>query len=130
MDIRWKQRFFNFKKAFEQLTEFIEKGDLNKFEKQGLIKCFEYSHELAWNVLKDYLSDEGIQGLIGSKSSTREAFRLGLIHNGQVWMDMIESRNQSVHTYDENSAHKLASLIVLKYYGELKDFYLKMEELL
>ena len=58
-DIRWKQRFSNLEKAFGQLTEFIEKGELNKFELQGLIQCFEYTFELGWKVMKDYLENEG-----------------------------------------------------------------------
>jgi hypothetical protein len=66
-DIRWKQRFSNYKKALLQLTKFIDKGKLNELQKQGLIQAFEYTHELAWNVLKDYLQDQGIQNITGSK---------------------------------------------------------------
>jgi hypothetical protein len=54
-DIRWEQRFSNFRKALSQLTRFIEKGDLSELEQQGLIKAFEYTFELAWNTMKDYL---------------------------------------------------------------------------
>ena len=68
-DIRWKQRFSNYKKALAQLTKFIDEDELNELEKQGLIKAFEYTHELAWNLLKDYLQDQGIQNITGSKDS-------------------------------------------------------------
>ena len=61
MGIRWKQRFENFNKAFEQLKEFTEISELNKFEKQGFIQCFEYTFELAWKVLKDYLEYNGFE---------------------------------------------------------------------
>ena len=89
-DIRWKQRFENFEKALSQLAKFISKGELNDLEEQGLIQSFEYTHELAWNVMKDFLTFEGIQNIIGSRSATREAFNKGLTEEGQIWMDMIE----------------------------------------
>jgi hypothetical protein len=63
-DIRWKQRFSNYKKALAQLTKFIEKGELNELEEQGLIQSFEYTHELAWNLLRDYLRDQGTQDIL------------------------------------------------------------------
>ena len=129
-DVRWQQRFSNFEKAFNQLVEFIEIGKLNKFEEQGLIKCFEYTHELAWNVMRDFLLEEGIQNVIGSRSSTKEAFNKNLITNGQIWMDMIESRNQTVHIYNEITAGKIASDITTIYYPVLKDFYYKMKSML
>lgn len=129
-DIRWQQRFANFEKAVAQLTEFIEKGELNKFEEQGLVKCFEYTHELAWNVMKDFLTDEGIKDIFGSKTATKQAFNKGLIDNGEVWMDMIESRNESVHTYNEETADKIVSEIVNNYYSEIVGFRNKMKSLL
>ena len=129
-DIRWQQRFANFEKALAQLTEFIEKGELNKFEEQGLVKCFEYNHELAWNVMKDFLTEDGIKDIYGSKTATKQAFNKGLINNGEVWMEMIESRNESVHTYNEETADKIASKIVNDYYAELASFSSKMKSLL
>ncbi len=129
-DIRWQQRFQNYEKAFAQLTEFIEKGNLNKFEEQGLIKSFEYTHELAWNVMKDFLTEEGIKDVFGSKSATKQAFNKGLIQSGQIWMDMIESRNQSVHTYNQETADRIANNIVYNYYTLLTAFRDKMKSLL
>ena len=81
-DIRWKQRFDNFGKAFLELREAVDLAaarPLSKLEKQGAIQGFEYTHELAWNVLKDYLEYQGIVGLIGSRDTTRAAFQRGLI---------------------------------------------------
>ncbi len=129
-DIRWQQRFTNFEKALAQLTEFIEKGVLNKFEEQGLVKCFEYTHELAWNVMKDFLTEEGIKDVFGSKTATKQAFNKGLIDNGEVWMDMIESRNESVHTYNEETADKIAFKILNDYYSEIVDLRNRMKTLL
>lgn len=118
-DIRWKQRFDNFQRALHQLTlaiELIKQRPLSDLEQQGLIQGFEFTHELAWNVLKDYLEMEGIQGLVGSRSTVREAFKRGLVRDGEVWMDMIEKRNLSSHTYNQTVANTLAAAIVERYY--------------
>jgi nucleotidyltransferase substrate binding protein (TIGR01987 family) len=113
-DIRWKQRFDNYKRALHQLTlavQLLEQRPLSDLEKQGMIQSFEFTHELAWNVLKDYLEYEGIQGLVGSRSAVREAFKRGLIADGEAWMDMIEKRNLSSHTYNLEVATQLVSAI-------------------
>lgn len=118
-DIRWQQRFANFRKALQQLQEAVElseQRDLTKLEKQGVIQAFEFTHELAWNVLKDYLQDQGNQNIRGSKDATREAFKVALIANGEEWMAMIQSHNISSHTYDEQTAEKLVAAIVAQYF--------------
>ena len=91
-DIRWIQRFANYQKAFNQLSKFIEKGELNELEEQGLIKSFEYTHELAWNTLKDLLESRGNRKILGSKDAIRLSFRLNLIENGDAWMEMTKDR--------------------------------------
>lgn len=78
-DIRWRQRFQNFEKAYLQLEKFVEKEELNEFEDQGLIKCFEYTYELAWNLMKDYLVYQGVVGIIGSRDAIRQAYNLEII---------------------------------------------------
>jgi len=118
-DIRWKQRFDNYTRALHQLTmavQLMEQRPLSDLEKQGLIQGFEFTHELAWNVLKDYLEHEGIQGLVGSRSAVREAFKRGLITDGEAWMDMLEKRNLSSHTYNIEVAIELVSAIRDSYY--------------
>jgi nucleotidyltransferase substrate binding protein (TIGR01987 family) len=110
-DIRWKQRFANYQKALKQLGRFIEKGELNELEEQGLIQAFEYTHELAWNVLRDYLLDKGHQNLHGSRDATREAFKLDLLEDGEGWMDMIRDRNRTSHTYNQETADAIAANI-------------------
>ena len=118
-DIRWKQRFDNYKRALYQLTfavRLMQQRPLSDLELQGVIQGFEFTHELAWNVLKDYLEFEGIQGLIGSRSTVREAFKRGLIVDGEAWMDMIEKRNLSSHTYNQDVAETLVSAIQGSYY--------------
>jgi len=118
-DIRWKQRFNNYSRAFQTLVAAVELArtrDLSDLEEQGLIQSFEFTHELAWNVLRDYLEDKGIVGLIGSKDATRTAFKNGLIENGDAWMKMIEDRNRTSHTYDEAVARSVVENILNSYF--------------
>ena len=78
-DIRWKQRLDNYNRALSQLSAAVHlaaKRPLSELEKQGVIQGFEFVHELAWNLLKDFLEYEGIQGLVGSRSTVREAFKI------------------------------------------------------
>lgn len=125
-DIRWQQRFANYQKALAQLQKFIAKGELNELEIQGLIQCFEYTHELAWNVMKDYLTEQGVQNLFGSKNASKEAFRLGLIHDSTYWAEMIEDRNKSVHTYNEATAKHIMQNITKHYVHLFHSFEQKM----
>jgi nucleotidyltransferase substrate binding protein (TIGR01987 family) len=131
-DIRWIQRFQNFKKAFQQLSDaaaLVKQRPLSELEQQGLIKGFELTHELAWNVLKDYLEAQGFTGLIGSRGATREAFKNGLIAEGEAWMEMIESRNKSTHTYDCKTAEAIARAITTSYVPEFDKFQKKFVDL-
>ena len=131
-DIRWIQRLSNFNKAFTQLAEAVllaEQRNLSKLEEQGLIQAFEFTHELAWNILKDFLEDRGVNNLFGSKDATREAFRTGLIEHGDIWMDMIKSRNLTTHTYDESTAAEIGSAVIHSYFAEFEDFQAKMTKL-
>lgn len=118
-DIRWKQRFNNYLKALQTLTEAVELAQqrpLTKLEQQGLIQGFEFTHELAWNVLKDYLDAQGFVGLIGSRNATRQAFKDALIQDGDAWMDMIKARNLTSHTYNTAIASDIAGNILSRFY--------------
>jgi nucleotidyltransferase substrate binding protein (TIGR01987 family) len=117
-DIRWIQRFANYQKALGQLLEAVslsETRPLSNLEAQGFIHAFEFTHELAWNTLKDFLEYHGAQSLYGLKDVTREAYKAGLIENGEVWMKMIQSRNLTSHTYEEATATDIQKVIVEKY---------------
>jgi len=126
-DIRWKQRFANYSKALRQLTRFVGKGDLNEFEQQGLIQCFEYTYELAWNCLKDIFEAQGEVGIIGSRDAFRLAFNRGVIENGETWMEMIKSRVLTSHTYNEDVADDISKKIVDEYYPEFIRLQLRLE---
>jgi nucleotidyltransferase substrate binding protein (TIGR01987 family) len=127
-DIRWKQRFANFKKATAQLTEFIQKVELNKFEVQGLIQCFEYTFELAWKTMKDYLEQEGFN-VKSPRTTIKTAFQTELIEDGHAWIDALEKRNLMAHTYDEQRAMEAEKLIREKYYQIILKLCEKLEEL-
>ncbi|MBM3197844.1 MAG: nucleotidyltransferase [Chlamydiae bacterium] len=130
-DIRWQQRLSNYHKALYQLQEAVElshKRPLSNLEKQGTIQCFEYSHELAWKTLKDFLESHGVQDLLGSKDVVREAFHLGLLQEGDVWMEMIRSRNQTSHIYDEKVAEEIAQLVITVYFPRLQLLARLLEE--
>jgi len=131
-DVRWIQRFTHFVKALSQLKEAVELAQqrpLSRLEAQGMIQAFEFTHELAWNTLKDFLEDRGVQGLYGSKDATRAAFKAGLIENGEAWMDMIQSRNLTTHTYDEATAAQIISAIRSTYFPEFEALRVKLDEL-
>jgi len=120
--VRWKQRFVSYKKAVRQLIIAVElkrQRQLSELETQGLIQSFEYCHELAWKVLKDFFTFQGINNnILGSRDAIREAFSCQLITNGDVWMQMITSRNQTSHTYDATMANIVADQITKLYYQQ------------
>lgn len=124
-DVRWRQRFQNFRRAFAQLSKaaaLAAERELSELEQQGLIQAFEFTHELAWTTIKDFLESRGTTNLYGSKDATREAFAKGLIDDGDEWMDMIESRNQTSHTYNEETADEIADAILSRYLAAFDAF--------
>ncbi len=128
-DIRWQQRFSNYRRALAQLGRFVQHQHLNELEKQGLIQAFEYTHELAWKTLSDFLKSRGTVELYGSKDATRDAFKAGLIGHGEIWMDMIASRNLSSHTYNQEVADRIVEQIVSHYYPAFCALEGKLSEL-
>jgi len=132
-NIRWIQRFDNYSKALSQLLkadELKQQRNLSDLETQGFIQAFEFTHELAWNVLKDYIEHTGGQTLIGSKDTTREAFQKGLISNGEAWMDMIKSRNLTSHTYNQDTSLLIINNITLHYVPCFIELSKKMKSLI
>lgn len=144
-DIRWEQRFANYRKALHKLTQAVEyiKGnfpnagtetenttvDLDEIIKEGLIQRFEYTHELAWNVMKEYAEYQGTFDMKGSRDATRQGFKMKLFTNGEIWMDMIKSRNSSSHTYNEETADEIYTKIISLYYPAFVEFEKNMDAL-
>ena len=119
-DVRWQQRLDSYRRALLQLQSAVtlsHERALSELEQQGLIQAFEFTHELAWNVMKDYFAYQGTPDITGSRDAVREAFQKGLVEDGEGWMEMIKSRNQTSHTYQQKVADEIAGNIV-----ELKTF--------
>src|SRR6266567_2071557 len=131
-DIRWWQRFSHYQKALLQLSKAVElsrQRPLSELEKQGLIKAFEFTHELAWNVLKDYFEYQGNTSITGSRDATREAFQRNLITDGEEWMEMIQSRNKTSHTYNQDVADEIAGKVTALYYNLFRAFEKRMQDM-
>ena|ERR1022692_4903524 len=126
-DIRWKQRFSNFKKALVQLEKFSGHQKLNEMEEQGLIKAFEYTYELGWNVLKDYLESIGYTEIRGAVDSIRQAFKVNLISDGEAWMDMYRDRNKTSHTYNSSTPDDVIAAIKSSHIRQFKELEKMME---
>jgi nucleotidyltransferase substrate binding protein (TIGR01987 family) len=130
--VRWVQRLSHYRQALEQLTAAVklsESRELSDLEKQGLIQAFEFSHELAWNVMKDYFDYQGGNLITGSRDATREAFNKGILQSADVWMEMIKSRNQTSHTYNKKTADEITKQIRSQYHAELVKFLNQMTEI-
>ena len=110
-------------------VELASSRELSDLEKQGVIQGFEFTFELAWNVMKDYLEEKGITGIIGSKDTVRHAFNKGLIEEGQIWMDIIKDRNIASHIYDDETAESLFVEIINNYYCQFNALKEKMSSL-
>ena len=131
-DIRWIQRFANYRKALhrlEQAVEIIVRQDadeaVKELLKEGLIQRFEYTHELAWKVMKDYAEYQGYTDVRGSRDAFRKALEMGLIQDRR-WMESIEDRNLTSHNYDDETAHEINRRIVLLYHPLFQSFEKEM----
>ncbi|WP_404363767.1 nucleotidyltransferase substrate binding protein [Marinobacter sp.] len=130
-DVGWHQDFQNYRKASGQLDEAVllmTERELSRLEKQGVIHAFEYTWELAWNTLSDYLKWQGVAQLTGSRDTIREAFSAGLIGDGQQWMNMLQDRNRTSHTYNEETAEAILNNIKGHYHGLFVDLKKVMTE--
>jgi nucleotidyltransferase substrate binding protein (TIGR01987 family) len=132
-DIRWEQRFSNYKKALKKVSEVVEEKfleDLSELEVEGLIQRFEYTYELAWNTLQDLFKYQGYIGITGPGPVLEQAFKDGLIENADGWQRIKRSRQLTSHTYDSTTAESIAEEVVNEYYTlflQLKD---KLESLM
>jgi nucleotidyltransferase substrate binding protein (TIGR01987 family) len=131
-DMRWKQRYINYERALKELEAAValaEARELSKLEQQGIIQCFEYTYELAWKTLKDFLAENGFTDLIGSRETFREAFKQGILSNGEIWMQMLKSRNLTSHIYDAETVNAIAKLIIETYFSYFQELNSKFAAL-
>jgi len=123
-DIRWKQRFANYQKALNRLREVAANTlseELSELEKEGLIQRFEYSYELAWKTLQDYLKEIGYSEVAGPGKVISQAFEDGIIKDGEGWRRMKQSRELTSHTYNEDTAKYIVEDILASFYELLDD---------
>ena len=128
-DIRWKQRFQNFDKAFLRLSKamLIIREDPDNFLLQaGLIQIYEFTFELSWKTLKDYLEAEGFT-CPSPRATLRQAFQSGYIQEGDLWLQALNDRNLTTHTYDEETALSVANNIQTSYFPLLKALHTWLE---
>jgi nucleotidyltransferase substrate binding protein (TIGR01987 family) len=118
-DIRWKQRFENFSRAFNLLRSALEERPLDDFsdlEQEGIIQRFEYTYELAWKTFKDYLENSGLTIVPGTpRQVIKEAFAAGIIDDGLLWNDMMLHRNLLSHTYDISKFREVLDAVAKRY---------------
>lgn len=128
-EVRCRQRFANVRRALEQLESFFDPPPRNEREQQGLIKAFETSFELGWNSLCDLMRARGVSDLIGSSDTLRQAFQLGLIEDGEGWMQMVQDRNFTSHTYNQARAEQIAANIEARYLHCFRELRRRLAEL-
>ncbi|MES2615724.1 MAG: HI0074 family nucleotidyltransferase substrate-binding subunit [Bdellovibrionota bacterium] len=127
-DIRWQQRFQNYSNAFEKFTlahtAYTEDKNNILFQ-MALIQSFEFTFELAWKTVKDYLKFKGVD-LKLPREVLKEGFRVGILKNGQQWINMMNDRNATSHTYDDKVVESIANNIISEYWvllKELRDYF-------
>jgi nucleotidyltransferase substrate binding protein (TIGR01987 family) len=128
---RWVQRLYNYEKAVAVLDNAFrisQERDLTELERMGLIQAFEFAFELAWNLMKDFLQSRGVFDIGGSKDAVRQAFSHEIIENGEIWMDMIDRRNETSHCYDEEIAIRVITEVTHSFVEELKNFLTIMKQ--
>ena len=121
-DVRWIQRFSNFERAFLLLQDSLKIEPLSILERAGLIQFFEMAFELSWKLLKDYEETEGFI-IKTPREAIKQAFQSGLISNGHDWIDALQDRNLTAHTYNENTAIAVEAKIRDKYFQLLLEIY-------
>jgi len=127
-DVRWKQRFQNFEKAMGYLEQALQIPNPDIVQKAGIIQFFEMSFELAWNMVKDYLEDQGFVDIKSPRGALKKAFEMNILENGHSWMDLLQDRNLTAHTYDEQKATEMGLLIQNKYFPVLKALQLSFKQ--
>jgi nucleotidyltransferase substrate binding protein (TIGR01987 family) len=122
-DIRWKQRFKNFKKAHQQFSDAVLVVDkLSVLEKEGMVQRFEYTFELAWKTLKDFLEAKNVD-VKYPREVIKKAFEYEIIEDGETWLEMLEQRNFMAHTYSDEIFTKAVQMICGKYYQAIEQVY-------
>lgn len=124
--IRFKQRFKNLENAFVFLSESIKISNHSPLEEAGVIQSFEFTFELSWKTLKDFLEANGTLAPF-PRDVIKEAFSSGLIKDGHMWIDMIDRHNLLSHTYDRKHAENAVKMIKEKYFPCLMQVFMELK---
>ena len=130
MDSRWNEKLNDFGKALIRLNEAIDESKNNPVSstlKDGVIQRFEFCYEICWKLIKYYLENEGIQEAKSPKSTFREAFKIGIIEDGEKWIDMLNDRNLISHVHDEEVAFDIYNKIRSTYYNDMNNMYMLLK---
>lgn len=117
-ELRWKQRFENLQKAKATLKlalDRLQETPDDKLMQLALIQSFEFTYELSWKTMKDYLKHEGVLEAVTPRQVIKQAFHYKIIPDGQTWIDMLENRNLLSHVYSEEFAQKAVAKIISQY---------------
>jgi nucleotidyltransferase substrate binding protein (TIGR01987 family) len=129
-DIRWQQRFSNFNKAFSKLSQAVKQAKdkkLSELETEGLIQRFEYTYELAWKTLQNFIKDIGIADINGPSKVLQEALKMKLITDSEGWSKLKKSREKTSHTYDPETAEEIKELILDQFFQLFSNLQVKLE---
>jgi len=130
MDKRWNEKLNDFGKALLRLNEAIDESKNNSASstlKDGVIQRFEFCYEICWKLMKYYLENEGIQEAKSPKSTFRESFKIGIIEDGEAWIDMLNDRNLTSHVYDEEVAFDIYGKIISTYFKMMNNMYVLLK---
>lgn len=118
-EIRWKQRFQNFDNAYQTFFRTLERQASepeDEIIQMALIQAFEFTYELAWNVMKDYLENEGFDEVRNAKQTIRTAFQAELISDAEGWMETIQKRNMTSHAYNQTILQETVTFIAQEFF--------------
>ena len=115
-DVRWRQRFDNFRKSLALLETAIKVDRPDQLQRAGIVKYFEMTFELSWKLMKDYLEDQGFLNIRSPREAVKKTFEIGIISDGSQWLQGLEDRNLTAHTYNEETALQVDTMIRETYY--------------
>lgn len=126
-DIRWKQRFQNFERSFLFFSKSCKYESYDELQGAGLVQSFEFTFELAWKTLKDYLQEQGLEVQF-PREVIKQAFATQLIKDGKLWIEMLDKRNQLTHTYNQEQAKRAVQTIRGTYFSPIEQVYREMKK--
>ena len=125
---RWQERVEDFERALTRLQEGLDKKTFEDLQKDGVMQRFEFTFELAWKTMKDYLEDQGLTEIASPKNVLRKAFQSNLIKDGDLWLRMLDDRNSLTHLYKQGMRDKVFEAIKGSYQYALKALLLTLQK--